>query len=108
MLFRSSLFRESDRTLLAGDAFVTVKQENLYQVVMQTKEISGPPRYLTPDWEAARKSVEQLFALHPARAVTGHGRHMEGDELAANLDLLVRDFDRIAIPDYGKFVVGER
>lgn len=103
-----SLFREADKTLIAGDAFVTVKQENLYQVVMQTKEISGPPRYLTPDWEAARASVETLYALHPTRAVTGHGSHMEGEELTDKLALLVRDFDSIAIPDYGKFVDGER
>ncbi len=102
-----SLFREADRTLIAGDAFVTVKQESLYKVVTQKKEISGPPRYLTPDWQAARKSVEDLFALHPARAITGHGRPMEGDELHQNLDLLVRDFDKIAVPDHGRFVDDE-
>ncbi|MBT2685347.1 MBL fold metallo-hydrolase [Bacillus sp. ISL-37] len=102
-----SLFREADRTLIAGDAFVTVKQESLYKVVTQKKEISGPPRYLTPDWIAARKSVEDLFALHPARAITGHGRPMEGEELEKNLDLLVRDFERIVVPEHGKFVDGE-
>jgi glyoxylase-like metal-dependent hydrolase (beta-lactamase superfamily II) len=102
-----SLFREKDRTLIAGDAFVTVKQESLYKVVTQKKEISGPPRYLTPDWPAARKSVEDLFALHPARAITGHGRPMEGEELERSLDLLVRDFERIAVPEHGRFVDGE-
>jgi glyoxylase-like metal-dependent hydrolase (beta-lactamase superfamily II) len=99
-----SLFRDADRTLIAGDAFVTVKQESLYKVVTQKKEISGPPRYLTPDWAAARKSVEDLFALHPARAITGHGRPMEGEELEKNLDLLVREFEEIAVPEHGKFV----
>jgi glyoxylase-like metal-dependent hydrolase (beta-lactamase superfamily II) len=102
-----SLFRESDRTLIAGDAFVTVKQESLYKVVMQKKEISGPPRYLTPDWPAARKSVENLYGLHPARTITGHGSPMEGEELEKNLDLLVREFERIAVPEHGKFVDGE-
>lgn len=102
-----SLFRESDRTLIAGDAFVTVKQESLYKVVLQKKEISGPPRYLTSDWETARKSVEELYALHPARAITGHGKQMEGEELEKNLDLLVRDFEKIAVPEHGKFVDGE-
>lgn len=38
-----SLFREKDRTLIAGDAFVTVKQEYLYKVITQEQEISGPP-----------------------------------------------------------------
>lgn len=99
-----SLFRDSDRTLIAGDAFVTVKQESLYKVVLQKKEISGPPRYLTPDWEAARRSVEELNALQPARAITGHGRQMEDGELAENLDLLVREFEKIAVPEHGRFV----
>ncbi|RSD25130.1 MBL fold metallo-hydrolase [Mesobacillus subterraneus] len=102
-----SLFRDSDRTLIAGDAFVTVKQESLYKVVTQKKEISGPPRYLTTNWEHARKSVEELYALRPARAITGHGRPMEGEELERNLDLLVRDFEKIAVPDHGRFVDGD-
>ena len=99
-----SLFRERDRALIAGDAFVTVKQEYLYKVFTQEQEISGPPRYLTPDWSAARKSVEKLEALKPAIAITGHGLPMTGDLLTDSLQRLVKDFDGIAIPDYGKYV----
>ncbi|SDH73169.1 Glyoxylase, beta-lactamase superfamily II [Alteribacillus persepolensis] len=99
-----SFFHEQDRLLVAGDAFVTVKQESLFKVMMQEKEISGPPRYLTTDWEKARTSVETLQALHPAIAVTGHGLPMEGEELSGALDTLVRRFDEIAIPDHGRFV----
>lgn len=99
-----SFFREEDRALIAGDAFVTVKQESLYKVFTQEKEISGPPRYLTTDWKAALDSVKKLEALQPAVAVTGHGLPMAGEELSANLKKLVREFDRIAIPDYGKYV----
>lgn len=99
-----SLFRDKDRTLIAGDAFVTVKQESLYKVITQHFEFSGPPRYLTTDWDAARKSVEKLEALKPAVAVTGHGRPAAGDELSEGLRKLVEQFDRIAIPDYGRFV----
>ncbi|PLT35049.1 MBL fold metallo-hydrolase [Bacillus sp. V5-8f] len=99
-----SLFRERDRALIAGDAFVTVKQESLYKVITQEKEISGPPRYLTPDWAASKKSVEKLAALNPTMAITGHGLPMSGDELRVNLERLVSEFDEIAKPDYGKFV----
>ncbi|WP_078553724.1 MBL fold metallo-hydrolase [Bacillus alkalicellulosilyticus] len=99
-----SLFRDEDRTLLAGDAFVTVKQESLYKVMMQEHEISGPPRYFTPDWDVAKQSVLKLEALHPTIAVTGHGLPMTGEELTENLGRLARDFDTIAIPDYGKYV----
>ncbi|GFR37325.1 hypothetical protein PRECH8_06210 [Insulibacter thermoxylanivorax] len=71
-----SLFRESDRTLIAGDAFVTVRQDSLYKVLTQQKEINGPPRYLTTDWQAAKESVKRLAALKPAYAVMGHGPPM--------------------------------
>ena len=99
-----SLFREEDRVLLAGDAFVTVKQEYLYKVYTQELEISGPPRYLTTDWEAARESVNELSRLKPKFAITGHGLPMIGDLLTSNLQLLVSDFDSIALPSYGKYV----
>lgn len=99
-----SFFREKDKTLLAGDAFVTVKQDTLYKVLTQEQEISGPPRYLTPDWKAAKDSVIKLEALKPAVAVTGHGLPMSGESLSKSLDKLVREFDQIAVPDYGKFV----
>ncbi|ALC89158.1 metallo-beta-lactamase [Bacillus sp. FJAT-18017] len=99
-----SLFRENDRTLLAGDAFVTVKQEYLYKVLTQEQEISGPPRYLTTDWKAAKASVIKLAQLKPAVAVTGHGLPMSGELLTKSLDKLVGNFDEIAKPDYGKFV----
>lgn len=99
-----SLFRESDRSLIAGDAFVTVKQESLYKVFTQEQEISGPPRYLTPDWDAARSSVEKLVDLKPTVAVTGHGLPMKGELLATSLEKLVNEFDQIAVPDYGRYV----
>lgn len=103
-----SLFRESDRVLIAGDAFVTVKQESLYSVLTQDQEISGPPRYLTTDWEAARASVQKLEALQPTYAITGHGIPMAAGTLRESLRKLVDEFDDIAIPDYGKYVDGEK
>jgi glyoxylase-like metal-dependent hydrolase (beta-lactamase superfamily II) len=98
-----SLFREEDRALVAGDAFVTVRQDSLLGVVLQKPEISGPPRYLTPDWEAARESVAKLAALDPAVAVTGHGPPMSGEALSRELRRLARDFERIAVPDFGRY-----
>ncbi|WP_160723901.1 MBL fold metallo-hydrolase [Bacillus sp. USDA818B3_A] len=99
-----SLFREQDRTLIAGDAFVTVKQESLYKVMTQAQEISGPPRYYTTDWDAAFESVKKLEALKPQAAVTGHGIPMSGDELTENLRYLVDHFDEIAKPESGEYV----
>ena len=99
-----SFFRETDRTLIAGDAFVTVRSDSMYKVLLQKKEVNGPPRYLTTDWISARESVEKLAALQPQFAVTGHGSAMEGDELKQGLEKLVREFDTMAVPDYGRFV----
>ncbi|HYK73142.1 MAG TPA: MBL fold metallo-hydrolase [Pseudoneobacillus sp.] len=99
-----SLFREEDRVLIAGDAFVTVKQESLYKVMVQKQEISGPPKYFTSDWELARNSVVNLEALKPSIAVTGHGLPMTGDELSNELTRLVRDFDMIALPENGRYL----
>lgn len=99
-----SLFREKDRTLIAGDAFITVKQEYLYKVITQEQEISGPPRYLTTDWNAAKESVIKLEKLKPLVTVTGHGIPMSGELLSTSLNTLVKEFDKIAVPDYGKYV----
>ena len=98
-----SLFREEDRALIVGDAFVTVKQESLYKVLTQTQEISGPPRYYTTDWEAAYESVQSLEALKPEVAVTGHGLPMNGEELRENLSYLTANFREIATPKDSRY-----
>lgn len=99
-----SLYREADGTLVAGDAFVTVKQESLYKVLTQEQEISGPPKYFTTDWVQAEKSVKRLAALDPYLAVTGHGEPMFGELLKDNLQLLTTKFQEIAVPEHGRYV----
>ncbi len=99
-----SLWREADRSLIAGDAFVTTAQESAYAAVTQEPELHGPPRYFTHDWQAAREAVRRLAALEPELAVTGHGRAMRGAAMREALHRLARDFDRLAVPDHGRFV----
>lgn len=99
-----SFFREKDRTLLSGDAFVTVRQDSFYRVLTQKKEANGPPRYLTTDWEAAWHSVRALEELEPEVVVPGHGQPLEGEELRSGLRRLVREFEDIAVPEYGRYV----
>lgn len=99
-----SLFRKRDHFLIAGDAFVTVRQDSLYKVLTQQKELNGPPRYLTTDWEKACKSVKILEELNPKSVVTGHGLPMFGEELKDGLHRLVKNFDKLAIPDYGRYI----
>ena len=99
-----SLWRETDRTLIAGDAFITTTQESAYAVATQSAELHGPPMYFTPDWPSARRSVETLAGLEPEIVVTGHGRAMRGDAMRSALHTLAWDFDRIAVPDHGRYV----
>ena len=99
-----SLWREADRTVIAADAFITTRQESAYAVATQQPEMHGPPKYYTQDWVEARRSVERLAALEPELAVTGHGPAMRGGGMRAALHALARDFDRIAVPDHGRYV----
>ncbi|WP_368411364.1 MBL fold metallo-hydrolase [Paludisphaera mucosa] len=99
-----SFFRDADRALIAGDAFVTTRQESALAMMAQRREIHGPPKYYTCDWEAARRSVEALAALDPETAGTGHGEPLSGEVLRVGLQALARDFDRAAVPTYGRYV----
>lgn len=98
-----SLWRDLDRLLVAGDAFVTTKQESVYAVAVQKLEVHGPPKYYTSDWRAAHHSAQQLAALEPEAAVTGHGRAMRGSMLRGALHTLARDFRRLAVPEQGRY-----
>ena len=99
-----ALWRESDRTLLPADAFITTRQESAYAVAVQKPELHGPPAYYTQDWDAARESVERLAALEPELVVTGHGPAMHGASMREALHRLARGFGAIAVPEDGKYV----
>ena len=103
-----SFWREADRVLIVGDAFVTTAQESAYAVATQEPELHGPPKYMTVDWAAACASVGTLAALQPELVVTGHGRPLRGPEMRRALDTLARDFDRVAVPDHGRYVAQPR
>src|SRR5690606_27145957 len=94
-----SLWRESDRTLIAGDAIVTTGQESVYEALAQTPEMHGPPRYLTPDWEEAEQSVRLLASLEPELVISGHGMPVQGAHMRARLNELADNFRDIAVPE---------
>ena len=97
-----SLVRGGD--MIVGDAFVTTAQESAYAVTVQAPEIHGPPKYFTPDWTAARTSVQTLAALDPALVITGHGQPMQGPAMRDALKRLAAEFDTVAVPDHGTYV----
>jgi len=99
-----SLYRDEDKTLIVGDAFCTTDQNSFLAVAKQKPELTGPPAYYTPDWEAARESVRLLAELRPKTIAPGHGLPMCGDEVAEQVMKLAINFDHIAMPDHGKYV----
>jgi glyoxylase-like metal-dependent hydrolase (beta-lactamase superfamily II) len=98
-----SLFRPADRTLLAGDAVTTTKQESMIAVATQRREIHGPPAYFTQDWRAAGDSVGRIAALDPEILATGHGEPLAGAEMRRDLRALAARFDEREVPAIGRY-----
>ncbi len=99
-----SFFRDADKLLIAGDAVVTTKQESALFVLLQKKELSGPPKYFTYDWKASGESVKELAKLNPKIIATGHGQPLFGDQIAKDLHYLADNFFSLAIPKQGRYV----
>jgi hypothetical protein len=95
--------RDTDRTLVAGDAFATTKQESLIAALTQRPEMHGPPMYFTPDWGAARQSLRHLADYAPTSAIAGHGPPMRGERLQMELCQLAAHFDEWARPAHGRY-----
>ncbi len=96
-----SLWRKSDRTLIVGDAFVTVDMSKFTNLLMQKPELTPPPTSATPDWGASRESVQRLADLHPFTVATGHGRPMSGPHIARDLSAFA---ERFPVPAHGRYV----
>lgn len=96
-----SLFREQDRTLIAGDAVITLDQANPLKLFSQLREFHGPPASFTPDFSAARLSVRALDNLRPYTVAAGHGLPMSGDDVP---DLLSRFAQGYTGPRSGRYV----
>jgi len=99
-----SLFRERDRLLIAGDAFVTTCQESAFSALAQPRKMHGPPKYFTYNWGSAERSVKQLAQLQPEIAATGHGKPMMGQDLRDALQRLADNFQELAVPTSGRYV----
>jgi glyoxylase-like metal-dependent hydrolase (beta-lactamase superfamily II) len=99
-----SLFREKDKVLIAGDAFVTTKAESAIYALTHLNHLSGPPKYFTTNWASAKLSVIKLAAMDPEIVATGHGKPMRGEEMRLELNNLSRHFDALAVPAQGRYV----
>ncbi len=98
-----SLWREEDKLLVVGDAFITTKGESAFNTLLQLKKISRPPAYATTDWFTAYESVKKLLLMQPEIVASGHGKPMEGKEMLTQLLDLVENFVD-ALPKQGRYV----
>jgi glyoxylase-like metal-dependent hydrolase (beta-lactamase superfamily II) len=98
-----SFFRPSDSTLIAGDAFCTINQDNALELMSKKPQVCRPPAYYTIDWEQAQYSVQKLARLKPRLLAAGHGEPMGGPEALRGLQRLASD---INAPTRGRYVHG--
>ncbi len=96
-----SLWRESDRTLLAGDALTTMNLDSWISQVTEKQEFCPPPAPFTTDWQAARRSVELLADLEPKVVGAGHGKPIKDADTARQLKEFARNF---TAPPKGRYV----
>lgn len=95
-----SLFREQDRSLIAGDAISTEKPESSIAVFFPLQHVYGPPAYFTQDWMEAEQSVKKLAELDPDIIIAGHGVPMKGETMKQELKKLAKNFIEQAIPKH--------
>ncbi len=96
-----SLWRESDRVLIAGDAMASADLDSWRGITTQKPKLSRPPSPFTYDWSLATGSIRQLAKLEPAIIGCGHGEPMTGPDTAAR----IRQFaDAVRPPSHGRYV----
>ena len=96
------LFRAEDRVLLAGDALATVDADSFSGMLSRKQKISRPAPPITPDWDAAERSVKEIATLRARVLVPGHGKPMVGPTVAEELATFAENF---AAPKRGRYVV---
>jgi glyoxylase-like metal-dependent hydrolase (beta-lactamase superfamily II) len=94
-------WRESDRTLVGGDALATADFDSWTGIMSQKQKISRPLSPFTYDWEKARHSVAAMAELKPRVLACGHGQPMAGDSVADELEKFAREF---VPPEQGRYV----
>jgi glyoxylase-like metal-dependent hydrolase (beta-lactamase superfamily II) len=96
-----SLFRSSDRTLLAGDAFATMDMDSWTGLLGGRRVLAPGGAPFNCDWNASLASLQRLTNLRPQVAACGHGIPMSGRDLPARLE---RFANRFRAPRHGRYV----
>ena len=95
-----SLFRRSDRVLLAGDACATVNMDSWKGLVTGEQRLSRPLTPFTIDWDATRSSVKELANLRPNVVGCGHGIPISDPDLPERMEAFA---ERFRAPRRGRY-----
>src|ERR1044072_2248570 len=96
-----SLFRPSDRVLLAGDAFATMNMDSWSGLVTGRKTLARAGAPFKTGWGATRLSVTEPAELRRQVSGCGHGIPRTDAELPAQLE---RFAERFRAPRNGRYV----
>jgi glyoxylase-like metal-dependent hydrolase (beta-lactamase superfamily II) len=96
-----SLFRKSDRALVAGDAFATMDMDSWSGLVTGRKVLARAGAPFNCDWGATQSSVQKLADLRPSVVGCGHGIPMSGEDLPERLQRFAEGF---RAPRHGRYV----
>jgi glyoxylase-like metal-dependent hydrolase (beta-lactamase superfamily II) len=96
-----SLFRSSDRVLVAGDAFATMNMESWIGLMSAKQRLSRAGAPFNTDWDATLASVKELAKLRPNVAACGHGIPRSDPDLETRIELFAERFRR---PASGRYV----
>jgi glyoxylase-like metal-dependent hydrolase (beta-lactamase superfamily II) len=96
-----SLWHETDRVLIAGDAFCTIDCDSYLGLATQEQVLARAGSPFTPDWVQSKHSVGVLADLEPVVVGAGHGQPISSGELPA----MMRDFEHAyKAPEHGRYV----
>ena len=96
-----SLFRHSDRVLLAGDAFATMDMESWIGLITVQRTLARAGAPFNCDWQATRETVQKLADLQPDVVGCGHGKPYSAGPIALRLG---RFAARFRPPPRGRYV----
>ena len=96
-----AIYRDADRTLLAGDALATMNMDSWIEMVIKQRELAPAGNPFISNWEKYITSVETLAALAPVTLSAGHGYPMSGGDLPGDLERFAR---HLSAPRHGRYV----
>lgn len=96
-----SLFRKSDRVLLAGDAFATMDMDSWSGLTFRKQMLARAGAPFNADWQATQASVRAIAELRPNVAACGHGIPISDSALPGRMERFAARFQP---PRHGRYV----